>query len=330
MASAAESKKVQKVKVPSVAPNRRSGNALAADATDEQVFARDWLTSHLHLGSEADSKEWQAVYDQGDCEKIEGSELSSQLRAAWLVEKERQKQSRIKAEYEQADLAAKSKKKQAVLRARRRESSTFRKEIGALGLVELKEKKVGLDRLAIDLTDAGGASEAAAELQAAVGDQAVVAEALQFAELNDMQIVTRKTATALHGASAKPLKPLATGTPTFSATSTSRGVKRQSPPKKDADSTDEDEEQKSEPSPKKAKVATKTTKPSVPSSDKVKIDALFAKTLATIAKERVANPIITTAETFAALQTACEQHVLHPPERGFAGSALAPPAPPFY
>lgn len=65
------------------------------------------------------------------------------------------------------------------------------------------------------------------------------------------------------------------------------------------------------------------------SSRTSEINALYAQTLSDIAKKRGAKPMVEAA-SFVALQKACEQEVLHPREKGFAGSALAPQLPLFY
>ena len=320
----------------------RSSSALPKDADPEEAFCRKWLSEHQPVEGGELKEEWDelAAAEENWCWPMDGNELSESLNRDWKVEQERINRSAIDAEYAAKKEGERIVKKKLELKSRRAKSEKDREKLREQGLVLLKEKHVDLDTIndnAVTIED--DSPEAESDIAKDFGGD--VEKARKFKEKVeaefDVKVVSRKKAAALHGAGSKPRKPLAETVRT--------GQKRKASDAFEESLTKEAAEAESKEGaslydakgrllhPKKKRTTTTTTttrqKPSsVPTAEQAdRINQLFGEGLAavTAARTAAAKPMMASADSFAALQKAAQAEVMRYKERGFAGSAFAPP-----
>jgi hypothetical protein len=320
-------------------PSRKSPrHKLPAGATPEQRFKHEWLMSRVPLDSADQQKEeWDELMAAADCGILQWTEgehkdkdlqLSVSLNKAWQLECERSARSGAESEWEQAKAAEKYEEREKELDRQRGSQRAKADKLHEQGLVPLHEKVYDVDRYegGSDV-EFEGSDEEAELLKDYGGSKERLEAAREQAEAEESQLISNKLAKQLHKLKEQKRKPVARvlrerrGSSDSSSKQVGTGSKGSKSGKGAQGEKDPAEERKEKQS---------TAGSSGPSSEQLgRIAEENAKALAALALTRRANPIMT-AKTYAAISAAAQQDVLHPREQGFAGSALAPPLPPWW
>jgi len=325
-------------------PSRKSPRQkLPAGATPELRFKHEWLMSRVPLDSADQQKaEWNALMDADDCSILHWEEgpggqrkgnlqLSVSLNKAWRLECERLAHSGAESEWEQAKAADKYEEREMELERQRGSQRAKADKLHEQGLVPLHEKVFDVDRYegGSDI-EFDGSDEEAELLKDYGGSKKRLEAAREQAEAADCQLISNKLAKQLHKLKEQKRKPVARVLRERHGSSDRSSEQEAESSKGGKGAQTGTQGEQAADTERKEKQQQSTAGSSGPSSEQLqRIAEENAKALAALAATRRANPIVT-AKSFTAISAAAQQDVLHPREQGFAGSALAPPLPPWW